>query len=186
VGTIPLGGKPEFPQADGDGHIYVNIEDKGQLVAFDSKTLKVLHTWPLAPCKEPSGLAIDVEHKRLFAGCHNEMMAMVDYSNGKVVATVPIGKGVDANRFDPATGLAFASCGDGTITVAHEDSPDKLTVVQTITTQRGARTMALDTKNHNVYTVTADFGPPPPATPKNPHPWPKVISKTFTLLIFAQ
>jgi hypothetical protein len=186
VGSIPLGGKPEFAQADGDGHIYVNIEDKGQLVAFDSKTLKLLHTWPLAPCKEPSGLAIDVEHKRLFAGCHNEMMAMVDYSNGKVVATVPIGKGVDANRFDLATGLAFASCGDGTITVAHEDSPDKLTVVQTITTQRGARTMALDTKNHNVYTVTADFGPPPPATPKNPHPWPKVISKTFTLLIFAR
>ena len=158
----------------------------GQLVAFDSKTLKVLHTWPLAPCKEPSGLAIDVEHKRLFAGCHNQIMAMVDYTDGKVVATVPIGSGVDANRFDPATGLAFASCGDGTITVAHEDSPDKLTVVQTITTQAGARTMALDTQNHNVYTVTADFGPPPPATPQNPHPWPKVISKTFTLLIFAQ
>jgi DNA-binding beta-propeller fold protein YncE len=186
VGSIPLGGKPEFAQADGDGHIYVNIEDKNEIVAFDSKTLKVLYTWPLAPCKEPSGLAIDVEHKRLFAGCHNQMMAMVDYTNGKVVATVPIGKGVDANRFDPATGLAFASCGDGTITVAHEDSPDKLTVVQTITTQRGARTMVLDPKNHNVYTVTADFGPPPPATPQNPHPWPKVISKTFTLLIFGQ
>jgi DNA-binding beta-propeller fold protein YncE len=186
VGSIPLGGKPEFAQADGDGHIYVNIEDKSQLVAFDSEALKVLHRWPLAPCKEPSGLAIDVEHKRIFAGCHNQMMAMVDYTNGKVVATVPIGKGVDANRFDPATGLAFASCGDGTIAVAHEDSPDKLTVAQTIPTQRGARTMALDIKNHNVYTVTADFGPPAPATPKNPHPWPKVISKTFTLLIFAR
>ena len=186
VGSIPLGGKPEFAQADGDGHIYVNVEDKSQLVAFNSKTLKVLHSWALAPCKEPSGLAIDVEHKRLFAGCHNGIMAMVDYTNGKVVATVPIGNGVDANRFDPETGLAFASCGDGTITVAHEDSPDKLTAVQTITTQRGARTMALDTKNHNVYTVTADFGPPPPATSQNPHPWPKVISKTFTLLIFAQ
>ena len=103
----------------------MNVEDKSQVVAFDSKTLKVLHTWPLAPCKEPSGLAIDVEHKRLFAGCHNQLMAVVDYTDGKVVATVPIGKGVDANRFDPATGLAFASCGDGTITVAHEDSPDK-------------------------------------------------------------
>jgi DNA-binding beta-propeller fold protein YncE len=186
VGSVPLGGKPEFARTDGDGHIYVNIEDKNQVVAFDSKTLKVLHTWPIAPCKEPSGLAIDVEHKRLFAGCHNQLMAVVDYTNGKVVATVPIGKGVDANRFDPATGLAFASCGDGTITVAHEDSPDTYTVVQTITTQRGARTMALDIKNHNVYTVTADFGPPPPATPENPHPWPKVIGKTFTLLIFAQ
>jgi len=146
----------------------------------------VLHTWPTAPCKDPAGMAIDVAHKRLFVGCRNQLMAMVDYTNGKVVATVPIGKGVDANRFDPATGLAFASCGDGSITVAHEDSPDKYTVVQTISTQRGARTMALDTKNHNVYTVTAKFEPPPPATPQNPHPWPKVISKTFTLLIFSQ
>ena len=186
VGGIPLGGKPETAQADGDGHIYVNVEDKDQIVAFDSKTLKVLHTWPTAPCKDPAGMAIDVAHKRLFVGCRNQLMAMVDYINGKVVATVPIGKGVDANRFDPATGLAFASCGDGSITVAHEDSPDKYTVVQTISTQRGARTMALDTKNHNVYTVTAEFEPPPPATPQNPHPWPKVISKTFTLLIFSQ
>jgi DNA-binding beta-propeller fold protein YncE len=186
VGSVPLGGKPEFAQTDGDGHIYVNIEDKNQIIAFDSKTLKILHTWPIAPCNEPSGLAIDVEHKRLFAGCHNQLMTMVDYTNGKVVATVPIGKGVDANRFDPATGLAFASCGDGTITVAHEDSPDKLSVVQTITTQRGARTMTLDTKTHNVYTVTADYGPPPAATPENPHPWPTVIGKTFTILIFAQ
>ncbi|HYM75224.1 MAG TPA: PQQ-binding-like beta-propeller repeat protein [Candidatus Dormibacteraeota bacterium] len=186
VGGVPLGGKPEFAQADGDGNIYVNIEDKNQIIAFDAKTLKVLHTWPIAPCNEPSGLAIDVAHKRLFAGCHNQMMVMVDYTNGKVIANVPIGKGVDANRFDPATGLAFASCGDGTITVAHEGSSDKLAAVQTITTQRGARTMALDYKNHNVYTVTADYGPPPPATKENPHPWPTVIGKTFTLLIFAQ
>ncbi len=186
VGSVPLGGKPETAQADGDGHIYVNVEDKDQIVAFDSKTLKVLHTWPSAPCKDPAGMAIDVAHKRLFVGCRNQMMAMVDYTNGKVVATVPIGKGVDANRFDPGTALAYASCGDGTITVAHEDSPDKYSVVQTISTQRGARTMALDTKNHNVYTVTAEFEPPPPATPQNPHPWPKVISKTFTLLIFSQ
>ena len=186
VGSIPLGGKPETAQADGDGHIFVNVEDKNQIVAFDSRTLKVLHTWPVAPCEEPAGLAIDVEHKRLFVGCHNQLMAVVDYTDGKVVATVSIGKGVDANRFDPATGLAFASCGDGTITVAHEDSPDKYSVVQTIATQQGARTMALDTKNHNLYTVTAEFGPPPPATSQNPHPWPKVISKTFTLLIFGQ
>ena len=186
LGSIPLGGKPETAQADGDGHIYVNVEDKSQIVAFDSRTLKVLNTWSVAPCKEPSGLAIDVAHKRLFVGCHNQLMAMVDYTNGKVVATVPIGKGVDANRFDPATSLAFASCGDGTITVAHEDSPDKFSVVQTIVTQQGARTMALDTKSHHVYTVTAKFGPPPPATPQNPHPWPKIISKTFTLLIFGQ
>jgi len=185
AGSVPLGGKPEFAQADGAGHIYVNVEDKNQIMAFDSKTLKVLHTWPISPCDEPSGLAIDVANKRLFAGCHNQLMAVVDYTNGKVVATVPIGTGVDANRFDPETGLAFASCGDGTITVAHQDSPDKYSVVQTIATQRGARTMALDTRNHNVYTVTAQFGPPPPATPERPHPYPTIISKTFTLLIFS-
>ncbi|MGC2529829.1 MAG: hypothetical protein WA639_18925 [Candidatus Acidiferrum sp.] len=186
VGNIPLGGKPETAQADGEGHIYVNVEDKDEIVAFDSRTLKVLHTWPIAPCKDPAGMAIDVAHQRLFAGCRNQLMAVVDYTNGKVVATVPIGKGVDANRFDPSTQLAFASCGDGTITVAHEDSPDKYTVVQTIATQRGARTMTIDTNNHNVYTVTAEFEPPPPPTPQRPHPWPKVISKTFTLLIYSR
>jgi len=186
AGSIALGGKPETAQADGGGNIYVNIEDKSQIIAFDSKTLKVQHTWPVAPCKDPAGMAIDVEHKRLFVGCRNQLMAVVDYTNGKVVASVPIGKGVDANRFDPATGLAFASCNDGTIAVAHQDSPDKYSVVQTITTQRGARTMALDTNGHIVYTVTAEFEPPPPATPQNPHPWPKVISKTFTLLIYGQ
>jgi DNA-binding beta-propeller fold protein YncE len=186
LGSIPLGGKPEFAQADGTGRVYVNVEDKSEITAFDAKTLKALHTWPIAPCKEPSGLAIDVVHQRLFAGCHNQLMAVVDYSSGKVVATVPIGKGVDANRFDPATGLAFASCGDGTITVAHEDSPDKYNVAQIIATQRGARTMAIDTGNHNVYTVTAEFGPPPKATPEHPHPWPTIISKTFTLMIFVR
>jgi len=186
LGSVPLGGKPEFARGDGSGNIYVNVEDKNQIVGFDAKTLKILNTWSIAPCEEPSGMAIDMVHKRLFAGCHNQLMAVVDYTNGKVVATIPIGKGVDANRFDPGTGLAFASCGDGTITVAHQDSPDKYTVVQTIATERGARTMALDTKNHNIYTVTAEFGPPPPATKKNPHPYPSVISKTFTLLIFGQ
>jgi DNA-binding beta-propeller fold protein YncE len=186
LGSIPLGGKPETAQADGSGRVYVNVEDKNRIVAFDSKTLKVLNTWPVTPCEEPAGMAIDVAHQRLFAGCHNQLMAVVDYTNGKVVATIPIGKGIDANRFDPGTGLAFASCGEGVITVAHEDSPDKYTVVQTIQTQRGARTMALDTKNHNVYTVMAEFGPPPAPTPQRPHPYPTVISKTFTLLIFGQ
>jgi DNA-binding beta-propeller fold protein YncE len=186
VGTIDLGGKPETAQADGAGHVFVNIEDQNKIIAIDSSKLKVLNTWPVSPCEEPAGMAIDTAHQRLFVGCHNQLMAVVDYTNGKVVATIPIGKGIDANRFDPATGLAFASCGDGTITVAHEDTPDKYTVVQTIQTQRGARTMALDTKNHNVYTVTADFGPPPAPTPQHPHPYPAVISKTFTLLIFGQ
>jgi WD40 repeat protein len=186
VGSIPLGGKPETAQTDGEGHIFVNIEDKNLLREIDANTLKVVNNWPLAPCDSPSGQAIDTAHKRLIIGCHNNMMAFVDYTSGRVVATVPIGQGVDANRFDPTTQLAFASCGDGTITVAHEDSPDKYTVVQTIATMRGARTMALDTGNHNVYTVTTEFGPTPAPTPEHPRPRPPSLPDTFTLLIFSR
>ena len=134
----------------------------------------------------PSGLAFDVAHKRLFAGCDNKIMAVIDSTNGKVVATIPIGQGVDANGFDPGTGFAFASCGDGTLTVAHEDSPDKYTVVDTIQTQRGARTMTVDTSSHKVYTVTAQFGPTPAATADNPRPRPTMVPDTFVLLIFAR
>lgn len=186
AGTVPLGGKPEAAQTDGSGRVYVNIEDKHQIVEFDSKALKVLNTWPLDNCEEPTGLAIDITHKRLFTGCHSGSMLVVDYENGKVVASVPIGQGVDANAFDPTTDLAFASCGDGTITVAHQDSADKYTVVQTITTQRGARTMALDAKTHNIYTVTSDFSPPAAATAENPRPRPTPIPNTFVLMIFGR
>jgi DNA-binding beta-propeller fold protein YncE len=186
AGMVPLGGKPETAQADGAGHIYVNIEDKGQIVAFDSEALKVLNTWSIAPCEEPSGLAFDVEHKRLFAGCGNKIMAVVDSTNGKVVTTVPIGEGVDANGFDPGTGFAFASCGDGTLTIVHEDSPDKYTVADMIQTQRGARTMTVDTKTHNVYTVTAEFGPRPAPSADNPRGRPPLVPNTFTLLIYAR
>lgn len=186
VGSIALAGKPETAQSDGQGHIYVNIEDKSELSEIDAKTLQVTHTWPLAPCKSPSGQAIDVAHSLLIIGCHNGLMEFWDYANGKVAGTVPIGRGVDSNRFDPGTGLAFASCGDGTITVAHEDAADKFSVVQTINTMEGARTMALDTGNHNVYTVSAEFGPPPAPTPKDPHPWPTIKPSTFTLMIYSQ
>jgi len=186
VGSVPLGGKPETAQPDGEGHVFVNIEDKNQILEFDSKALKVLTTWPTESCDEPGGLAIDTAHKRLLVGCHNKAMTVVDYTNGKLVATIPIGMGVDATWFDPGTGLAFSSCGDGTITVAHEDSPDKYTVVDTIMTQNGARTMALDTKNHNIYTVTAEFGPTPAATEQNPRPRPTQLPGTFTLLIFGR
>jgi outer membrane protein assembly factor BamB len=186
AGSVPLGGKPETAQPDGEGHIFVNIEDKNQILEFDSKTLKVLTTWPTESCDEPGGQAIDTAHKRLFVGCHNKAMTVVDYTNGKLVATIPIGMGVDATWFDPGTGLAFSSCGDGTITVAHQDSPDKYTVVDTIMTQNGARTMALDTKNHNIYTVTADFAPAPPATEQNPRPRAQAVPGTFTLLIYAK
>jgi hypothetical protein len=185
-GNVALGGGPEFAAADGKGHIFVNLEDKSELVKFDPVTLKVEKTWPLAPCESPSGLAIDAEHEILIVGCHNKMMAFVDGNSGKVIGTVPIGQGVDANRFDAETGLAFASCGDGTVTVAHEDSPDKFTVVDTITTQRGARTMELDKANHNLYLVTAEFGATPAATTENPRPRPAIVPGTFTLLIFGK
>lgn len=186
VGNVALGGGPEFAASDGKGHIFVNLEDKSQLVKFNPTTLKVENTWPLAPCESPSGLAIDTAHEILIVGCHNKMMAFVDGNSGHVIGTVPIGQGVDANRFDPETGFAFASCGDGTLTIAHEDSPDKFTVVDTVTTQRGARTMELDSSNHNLYLVSADFGPAPAATKDNPRPRPSIVPGTFTLLIYGK
>ena len=185
AGSVPLGGKPEFAAADDKGHVYVNIEDKSQIVEFDSKKLAVLHTWPLAPCEEPSGLAMDTKHRRLFAGCHNKMMAVVNADTGAVVATPPIDTGVDANKFDPGTELAFSSNGSGTLTVVHEDSPDKYTVVETVQTARGARTMALDTTTHNVFLVTAESGPPPAPTTENPRPRPTMVPGTFQLLVYG-
>jgi DNA-binding beta-propeller fold protein YncE len=155
VGTIPLGGKPEFPASDGTGKLYVNIEDKSQIAEVDVTKLSVLNTWPIAPCQEPTALAFDVEHHRLFAGCGNKMMAVVDSDSGKVVTTVPIGEGVDAGAFNPRTQEIFMSCGEGLLTVVHEDSPDKYTVRQNLATAKGARTMALDKENDVVYLVTA-------------------------------
>jgi DNA-binding beta-propeller fold protein YncE len=185
AGTIALGGRPEFATADGAGHVYANLEDKSEVVEIDSQGLSVKAHWPLAPCQEPSGMAIDREHRRLFSGCHNKMMAVMDADSGKVVATPPIGEGVDANGFDPGTGLAFSSNGSGTLTVVHEDSPDKFSVVGNVETQRGARTMALDLKTHNVFLVTAEFGPPPPATAEHSHPRPTMKPGTFTVLVFG-
>jgi DNA-binding beta-propeller fold protein YncE len=186
VSTFPLGGGPEFGATDGKGEIFVNLEDKSALVKFDAKTLKIENTWPLAPCESPSGLAIDAAHEILIVGCHNKLMAFVDGNTGKILGTVPIGQGVDANRFDPVTGYAFASCGDGSLTIAHEDSPTKFSVVEMIQTQRGARTMALDYATHAVYLVTAEFGPAPAATKDNPRPRPAMLPDTFTLLIYGK
>jgi DNA-binding beta-propeller fold protein YncE len=186
VSTFPLGGGPEFGATDGKGKIFVNLEDKSALVKFDAKTLKIENTWPLAPCESPSGLAIDAAHEILVVGCHNKLMAFVDGYSGKILGTVPIGQGVDANRFDPIAGYAFASCGDGTLTIAHEDSPTSFSPVETIQTQRGARTMALDYANHAVYLVTAEFGPAPAATADNPRPRPAILPDTFTLLIYRK
>jgi DNA-binding beta-propeller fold protein YncE len=186
VSTFALGGGPEFGASDGKGKVFVNLEDKSSLVKFDANTLKIENTWPLAPCESPSGLAIDAVHKILIVGCHNKLMAFVDGNSGKVLGTVPIGQGVDANRFDPVTGYAFASCGDGSLTIAHEDSPTQFSLVETIQTQRGARTMAIDYETHTVYLVTAEFGPAPAATADNPHPRPSILPDTFTLLIYGK
>jgi DNA-binding beta-propeller fold protein YncE len=186
AGTIALDGKPEFGAADGKGLSYVNIEDKNEIEVLDGAKLTVVKKFPLAPCDEPSGLAIDREHRRLFAGCHNKMMAVVDADSGKVVATVPIGEGVDANSYDPGTGLAFASCGDGTLTAARGDGADKWSVAQTVATQQGARTMALDEKTHRVVLVTAQFGPPPSPTAETPRPRRPMVPGSFVLLVVGK
>ncbi len=186
AGTIALGGKPEFGVADGTGRVYVNIEDKSEVVALDARALTVQNRWPLAPCEEPTGMAMDVAHQRLFVGCSNQKMVVVDARSGRVVTTVPIGRGVDANRFDADTSLVFSSNGEGTLTVVHEDSPDAYTVVENVATQRGARTMELDPKTHAVYLVTAEFGPPPAATAENPRPRPPIVPGSFTLLLYGR
>lgn len=183
VGTIDLGGGPEFGVSAGDGKLYVNIEDRATVTEIDAATQKVTRRWPLAPCQSPTGLAIDRVHHRLFSGCRNGVMAISDAVAGKLIATVPIGQGVDAARFDAATQLAFASNGDGTLTVIHEDAPDKFTVVANVPTKRGARTMELDPATHRVFTVTADFGPPPAPTADHPRPRPPLLPGTFALLV---
>jgi YVTN family beta-propeller protein len=160
LATIPLGGKPEFAVADGKGGVYLNIEDTSELVHLDAQNMKVLHRWPQAPCKEASGLALDVKNRRLFAGCDNKMMAVIDADSGKVIATPAIGEGVDANAFDPATSYAFASNGEGTLTVVHEDSPDKFSVVDNVATKKSARTMGLDLKTHKIFLPAAEFNAP--------------------------
>jgi DNA-binding beta-propeller fold protein YncE len=186
LGTIKLEGKPEFAASDGKGEIFVNIEDKSQLDAIDPANLEVKSRWPLAPCEEPSGLSIDREHRRLFAGCDNKMMAVVDADSGKVLATPAIGDGVDATAFDPGTGLAFASCGEGVLTVVREDSPNKFSVAENVKTQEGARTLALDDKTHQVFVVTAKFGPPPAPTAEQPHPRHSILPDTFVVLVLGK
>jgi|GraSoiStandDraft_9_1057307.scaffolds.fasta_scaffold04561_4 DNA-binding beta-propeller fold protein YncE len=186
VGKIPLGGKPEFGVSTGKGEIFVNLEDKSELLALDPKDLKVKSRWPLAPCESPSGLAMDIKNRRLFVGCDNKMMAVVNADTGKVITTVPIGDGVDADRFDPGTKFAFASCGEGVLTVVKEDSPGKFSVAENVKTERGARTMALDLKTHVAYVVTAKFGPPPAATTQQPNPRPSILPDTFEVLVVGK
>ncbi len=160
AGTLPLGGKPEFAAADGKGNIFVNIEDTSELAEIDAQALKILHRWPLAPCESPSGLSMDRKNRRLFLGCENKMMAVVDADTGKVIATPAIGQGVDATAFDPGTGFALSSNGEGTLTVVKQEGQDKYSVLENVPTQKSARTMGLDLKTHNVVLPAAEFLPP--------------------------
>lgn len=183
VGTIELGGQPEFGVSAGDGKLYVNLEDQAAVVEVDAAGMKVIRRWSLAPCQSPTGLAIDRAHHLLFSGCSNGLMAISDAAAGKLITTKPIGRGVDGCRFDPGTGLAFASNGDGTLTVIHEDAPDRFTVVTSVPTKRGARTLELDERTHRVFTITADFGPTPAPTAERPRPRPSIVAGTFALLV---
>lgn len=186
LGTIPLGGKPEAANHDGHGGVFVNIEDKGEVVSFDAKTLAVRAHWPVAGCEDPTGQGIDRAHRRLFLACGNSVMAVVSYGDGALVTTVPIGAGTDGAAFDPATSLAFSTNGgDGTVTVVHEDSPGRFSVLGSVATQRGARTIALDERTHRVYTVSAEFGTAPAPEPGQRPRRAPIVPGTFMLIVLA-
>jgi DNA-binding beta-propeller fold protein YncE len=186
VATVKLPGRPEAAMADGKGRMYVNIESTSQLSAIDARKAVVLNTWSLAPCDGPSAIAMDREHRRLFSGCDNKMMAVSDPDTGKVLTTVPIGQGVDAGDFDSGTGLVLMSCGQGVLSVIHEDSPNRYSSVEDAVTRQYARTMALDPKTHDVYLVTANLKIDPAAagaTGRAARPKRTVLPDSFTVLV---
>ncbi|MDQ2868798.1 MAG: YncE family protein [Verrucomicrobiota bacterium] len=186
VATVALGGSPEFGVADEKGgRVYCNLEDKSEVVAIDTATHEVVARWPLGPGEGPSGIALDAVHHRLFSTCDNELMMMLNTESGKVVASVPIGDHVDGCAFDEAGQLVFASCGDGTTTVAHEDGPERLSVVQVVETERSARTMALDPKTQRIYLASAQFESPPIAAPGATPSRPKMVPNTMKLLVYG-
>ena len=186
VSTIPLGGNPEFGAADSAaGRVYCNLEDKSEVAVIDTAKHEVVARWPLAPGEEPTGIALDAAHHRLFVVCHNKMMAMLDTVTGRVIGTVPIGAGVDGAAFDDATLLAFASCGEGTTTIAKEETPENLTVVQTLTTERSARTMALDPTTHRIYLPSAQFQPASSPSPGASPGRPTIVPNTMKLLVYG-
>jgi DNA-binding beta-propeller fold protein YncE len=161
ITNIDLGGKPEYGVSAGDGKVYANLTDVGEVVEIDAKNAKVSRRWSTAPCKNPVAMAIDTTHKRLFSGCRSGVMAISDYQAGKVVATVPIGAGVDGAGYDPASATAFASNADGTLTIVHQDSPDSYRAVQTLTTMPLSRNMGIDPATHKLYLAGAKFGAAP-------------------------
>jgi len=187
VGTVKLPGGPEFAVADGKGTVFVNIEDKNEVVAIDSEKLTIKSTWPLAPAGTPTALAMDTTHRRLFsAGRNPQMLVVVDADSGKVIQSFPITAGADAAAFEPETGLVFVSTRDGNVHIFHEDSPDKFSVVDTLKTEYGAKTMGLDTETHHIFVATADFGPAPAPTDAHPHPQRAPIMGTFHLLVYGR
>jgi DNA-binding beta-propeller fold protein YncE len=179
VATVPLGGKLEFAATDAQ-HVYVNVEDTGEIAVVDSTSWKAGSRWKLAGCEEPSGLAIDEPSKRVFTVCGNKVMLVLDTNNGNIVSTVPTGAGTDAAAFDPGLNLAFASNGEGTLTVVQRGSDGKYVLAENIPTQRGARTMALDPKSHRIFLPTAEFGPPAEGQRR-----PSIKPGSFTVLVYA-
>ncbi|MEI6218656.1 MAG: YncE family protein, partial [bacterium] len=180
--TIPLYGKPEAAAVDGKGNLYVNIENKSTICRINTKTLKVEQKWPVAPGNEPTGLAIDVAGNRLFSVCRNKLMIIMDAQTGKVIGSVPIGERADGAGFDPVKKLAYSSNGDGTLTIVQETANGKYTVLETVPTQQGARTMAVDTKTHHLFLPAVEFGPVPKPTAANPKPRPLVKDGSFMIL----
>ncbi len=185
IATIALSGKPEFPVADGTGTVFANIETKNEIVRLDAKTKTLTATWPLAKCESPSGLAIDLTGRRLFAVCDGGKMAVVDANSGKLLASPAIGEGPDAARYDAARKLAFSSNGEGTLTIVDASKP-AYPVLQTLATQKGARTLTLDELTGRLYLATAAFGAQPAATAANPHPRPSITPGSFTILVVGQ
>jgi len=187
ITNIPLGGKPEYGATAGDGKVYANLTDTNEVVEIDAKAATVLRRWATSPGKQPVAMAIDVIHYRLFSGCRSGVMAVSDYQSGRVVATVPIGGGVDGAGYDPATGDVFAANADGTLTVIHQDGPDAYRVVDTVHTAVGARNMGLDPKTHRICVVSAKFGPPPAeSTPANPRRRPPVLPGSFMMMVIER
>src|SRR5471030_2550808 len=183
ITNIPLGGKPEYGVSAGEGKVYANLTDTSEVVEIDAKSATVARRWPTATCKQPVAMAIDTAHHRLFSGCRSGVMAVSDYQAGKVVATLPIGKGVDGAGYDAASGDAFATAADGTMTIIHQDTPDTYHVIQTLETPQGSRNMGLDPTTHRVYFVSAQFAPPPVDAAAGGRGRPEVVSKSFSMMV---
>ena len=187
VKTIPLGGGPENAVADGKGVVYNNNEETNEVVVIDSQTLTIKARWPVAPAGAPTAIAMDMAHRRLFsAGRNPQFLVVMNADTGKVIQSFPISGGVDATIYEPETGLIFTSTRDGMIHIFHEDSPDKYSEVQTVTTEIGAKTMALDPKTHNLFLTTSDFNPPPAPAPGRSRSNPTAIPGTFRLLVYGR